>query len=90
MDSRLKTLDDLVQKNLKYRVAIIDMIYVVTTTGSFIPTDQIKSFLLQVAQAEKRTLPELFAIFNDEIEKLCRQGITTEQQFERLVDKLTI
>jgi hypothetical protein len=90
MDHRLQVIDTLVPKKLLHRVTIIDMLYILTASGTPVAIEDIPAFLWDMAQTDKKTVGQLFQALSDEIEDNCREGMSVEKQFHRFVEKINI
>jgi len=89
MDDRLKALNQIIPKYLTHRVTIIDMLYVLTSTGKAIEITQIEDFIKGLAKEKGLTFNELISEMDSEIEEGVKSGIDVSTQFDIFNSKLT-
>lgn len=89
MDERLKLLNQIIPKHFKHRVTIIDMLYILTSTGKVIEVSEVEAFIKGLAKEKDLTLNALINEMDDEIEYGVKQGIDTSTQFDIFNSKLT-
>ncbi len=89
MDERLKLLNQIIPKHFKHRVTIIDMLYVLTSTGKVIEVSQVETFIKELAKEKGLTFNALISEMDDEIDYGVKQGIDASAQFDIFNSKLT-
>jgi hypothetical protein len=84
MDQRFTELNAIIPNHYKHRVAIIDMLYFITASGTPVKNEEIETFLIGLAKEQNLSMAGLLSLMDDELENSLRQGVSTQTQIEIL------